>query len=285
MQDFTRQQTYIAADLGHDAFIEHEPHDYERLQIEPLHPIYGQTEQPFTEAMYKFPSLPLFIGKFTMSDEDVTALDLNVLNLMVRKNDRNAKIHLPKAAACIAPLVLQNVNYHRQFFEANADAYVYLTVRVCDYETMYYRNSSAWHVDGYQGARAARLRVEQNMLWSNVNPTQFSIQPYFCEGINPRVHDINEFFQRTTLETSAVSAVRNGVYFMNPYHVHRVCPERFDGKRVFVRVNFSPVLIEDPRNTENPHFPQYRFQPRMDVRNFLHAYDVDEVAGSGFCFP
>ncbi|NTF17869.1 hypothetical protein G6L37_05600 [Agrobacterium rubi] len=282
MQDFTRQQTYIAAHIGNDGFVEHEAHDYERLQIEPLHPIYGQTELPFSEAMYKYPSIPLFVGKFEISTDELAALELNVLNLMIRENSRTAPIHLPKAAESIAPLILQNINYHRQFFEANADAYVYLTVRVCDYETMYYRNSATWHVDGYQGARAVRQRVEQNMLWSNVNPTQFSIQPYFCEGINPRMHDINEFFERKTSEASAISAVRNGIYFVNPYHVHRVCPERFDGKRVFVRVNFSPVLIEDPRSTENPRLPQYRFAKRVDVRNFLHAYEVDEAASSGF---
>jgi hypothetical protein len=281
MQDFSRKQTYIRTDIGDDDFIEHVPHDYHRLQIEPLHPIYRQTEYPFTETMYKFPSLPLFVGKYELSEKDVERIDLNVLNLLIRENDPKAPVYLPRSADPIAPLVLQNINYHRQFFEANADAFVYLTVRVCDYETMYYRSSATWHVDGYQGARGVRQRVEQNMLWSNVNPTQFSVQPYFCEGINPRLHDINEFFDRNANEAYAFSAVENGIYFVNPYHVHRVCPKRFDGKRVFVRVNFSPVVIEDPKNTINPRLPQYRFGDRADVRNFFHAYESDEMRNSG----
>jgi hypothetical protein len=146
---------------------------------------------------------------------------------------------------------------------------------------MYYRNSAEWHIDGYQGARISRHKVEQNAFWSNVNPTQFSVQPYFCEGLNPRIHDINEFFNRNTDEAFAVKGIENGIYFVNPYHVHRVCPEKFEGKRVFVRINFSPVLIEDSTNTVNPCFPDVVFEKREDVRNFLHAYEVDEASNSG----
>lgn len=282
MQDYTRKQTYIAAELSRDDFVEHAPHLYDRVQIEPMHPIYAQTEQTFTETMYKFPSLPLFVGKFELSDEDLRGVDLNVLRMLIRMNDAEGSIYLPKTAAPLSAMILQNINYHRQFFSANADAFVYLTVRVCDFETMYYRNSAAWHIDGYQGARIARHKVEQNAFWSNVNPTQFSLQPYFCEGLNPRIHDINEFFDRTADDAYAVSGVDNGIYFVNPYHVHRVCPEKFDGKRVFVRINFSPVLIEDPSNTVNPCFPEIRFPKREDVRNFLHSYEIDEVRSNGF---
>jgi hypothetical protein len=281
MQDYTNKQTYIAAGLTRDDFREHVPHVYDRIQIEPLHPIYQQTEQPFTETMFKYPTLPLFVGKFELDPNEIDGLELNVLRMMIRKNDEKASVFLPKAADPIAPLILQNINYHRQYFGENADAFIYLTMRVCDYETLYYRNSEEWHIDGYQGARIARHKVEQNALWSNVNPTQFSLQPYFCEGINPRIHDINEFFNRNTDEAFAVKGVENGIYFINPYHVHRTCPEEFQGKRVFVRINFSPVLIEDPTNTVNPCFPEMVFEKRADVRNFLHAYEINETVGSG----
>lgn len=281
MQAYTDKQIYITAEMTRADFVEHAPHAYDRIQVEPLHPIYQQTEQPFTETMFKFPTMPLFVGKFALSPEEVDEIALNVLRMMIRTNDRTAPVFLPKAAGPLVPLILQNINYHRQFFASNADAFVYLTVRVCDYETMYYRDSAEWHVDGYQGARIARQKIEQNAFWSNVNPTQFSLQPYFCEGINPRIHDINEFFNRNTDAAFAVKGVQNGIYFVTPYHVHRVCPEKFEGKRVFVRINFSPVLIEDPRNTVNPCFPNVVFEKREDVRNFLHAYEVDETSASG----
>jgi hypothetical protein len=287
MQAYTHKQAYIAADMSRDDFVQHAPHAYDRIQVEPLHPIYQQTEQPFTETMFKFPTMPLFVGKFALTQEEIDVIDLNVLRMLIRSSGRRDPVFLPKAAGPLVPLILQNINYHRQFFTPNADAFIYLTVRVCDYESMYYRNSSEWHIDGYQGARISRHKVEQNAFWSNVNPTQFSLQPYFCEGLNPRIHDINEFFDRNTDEAFAVKGVDNGVYFVNPYHVHRVCPEKFVGKRVFVRINFSPVLIEDPTNTVNPCFPDLVIDKREDVRNFLHAYEVDEAVASGLktCIP
>jgi hypothetical protein len=281
MQDYTRRQTYIPVELSEEDLEEHAPHAYGRIKVDPRHPIYGQTDETFDEAGYRFPTLPLFVGKFSLSREDVEKLDMNVLRLMVRDDDPDGKVVLPKALAPLAPLVLQNVNYHRQFFAGNAACFLYLTVRVCDADTLFYRNSCEWHVDGYQGARVARHRMEQNAFWSNANPTEFSVQPFFLEGINPRLHDINEAFDRLQDPACAVRGVEDGVYFVNPYHVHRTSPERFEGKRVFVRLNFSPVAIEDPTNTVNPAFPQSRCAPREDVRNFLHAYPVDEAACSG----
>lgn len=60
--------------------------------------------------------------------------------------------------------------------------------------------------------------------------------------------------------------------------------EKFDGKRVFIRLNFSPVLIEDFTNTINPLLPQYKFEKRRDVRDFLRGYKLNEVDDSGFHF-
>lgn len=63
--------------------------------------------------------------------------------------------------------------------------------------------------------------------------------------------------------------------------MHRVNHRPFDGKRVFVRINFSPVAIEDPTNTSTPSLPRV-FGKRVDVRNFLSPYRTDERIDSGF---
>ena len=282
MQDHVKRLTYLPADLSESDFEVHAPLRHQRVQIEPGHPMYGQCEEPFSQAMYRYPSLPLFVGKFEVPDEKIAEMDLNVLRLLVRLDDRHASLFIPRALAPVVPLVLQNVNYHRQHFPANADCFVYLTVRVSDHETMFYRDATMWHADGFQGARVPRHRVEQNCFYSNVNPTEFSLQPYFCEGLNPRLHDANEFFDRTTNPAYAIKGVDNGIYFINPYHVHRASPEPFTGRRLFVRLNFSPVLIEDPTSTPNPCHPLAAFEERDDVRNYLHAYGIDERPAYGF---
>jgi hypothetical protein len=281
MQNYTGQQTYIDVKLGKDDFEQVPVPRYARVQVEPLHPIYKHTEVDFSESMLKYPTLPLFVGKFQLAEDHVAGIDANLLRLMIRTNESDSDIFLPKSVSSLAPLILQNINYHRQFFLQNEECFIYLTVRVCDFNALYYKNSADWHIDGYQGARIARHRVEQNMFWSNLNPTEFSLQPFFCEGINPRLHDINDFINRTANEQMAVAGIDNGVYFVTPFHVHRVCPRPFEGKRVFVRLNFSPVLIEDQSNSVNPWFDRIRFPKRYDVRNFLHSYEIDEVANFG----
>ena len=70
---------------------------------------------------------------------------------------------------------------------------------------------------------------------------------------------------------------------INPYNIHRVNKNKFSGKRIFLRLNFSPVLIEDNTNTQNPKVV-YNFKNRVDVRNFLSEYKVNEKPNSGFKF-
>jgi hypothetical protein len=54
MQAYTDKQTYIAAEMTRDDFVEHAPHNYDRIKVEPNHPIYMATNQNFTEAMFRF---------------------------------------------------------------------------------------------------------------------------------------------------------------------------------------------------------------------------------------
>lgn len=73
----------------------------------------------------------------------------------------------------------------------------------------------------------------------------------------------------------------NSSYLVTPYNVHRTNPALFEGNRVFVRLNFSPVEIEDYTNTENPMLKR-KATFRRDVRDFLRTYIIDEFIDSGF---
>ena len=66
--------------------------------------------------------------------------------------------------------------------------------------------------------------------------------------------------------------------------MHRVNPLPFEGKRIFIRLNFSSVLIEDNTNTQNPYFSNLNFEFRRDVRDFLREYNINEKDDSGFIF-
>ena len=163
---------------------------------------------------------------------------------------------------------------------ANNKPYIYITVRTTD-GNCYYQTAQDWHVDGFQGSSADRHIPEQDIVWSNCNPTEFSIQPMFCEGLNPSKHSIVNFFNTNINNDDVYTGVPNGVYLLTPYNIHRVSVEPFLQKRVFVRLTFSPVPIIDATNTPNPCI-EVEERYRRDVRDFLWDYKCDEFVNSGF---
>lgn len=276
MQGYTDYQKYIRTKIGKVAEIE--VPFYERLQIDPEHPIYNNINKNFSQSYFKYPFLPLYMGDFDIPN--VEDCDINVLRLLI-KSPNSKSIFLPESLFMFKDFVLNNINYHANFFDTKNEFFCYLTVRVSNYNDLYYKNSMEWHIDGFQGGRIPRHKVEQNIFWMNKSPTQFLLQPMYCEGLNPSKYDINHFFEKEADERFTFNIKEKALYMINPYNIHRVNKKRFSGKRVFIRLNFSPVLIEDNTNTENSKIV-YNFKNRVDVRNFLSEYRVDEKPNSGF---
>lgn len=281
MQDYIKHLTYIDKDISSKDFATIAVEKYSRVKIDKEHPSYADSAINFTQEKFKYPYLPLYIGQYEIPDSE--EISENVLRLMIRDNNEDSPIILPKSLLKMKDLILDSINYHRQHYCANKDAYIYVTVRSCTYAEMYYKNSSSWHIDGFQGARMEKHIVEQNMFWCNKSPTDFLLQPFFCDGLDPSKHDINHFFDTNANENFLVETQANSIYFVNPYQVHRVNPKSFEGKRVFIRLNFSPVLIEDYTNTQNPLLSS-TIEKRRDVRDFLRNYPIDESIDSGFSF-
>ncbi len=277
MQNYIKNINYLNQELTEGEIVYCET--YSRLLIDENHPSYADSKNMFSQEKYKYPYLPLYLGQYEI--ENVENIDVNVLRLLIRLNDEKAPLHIPAELMDLEDFLLDNINYHRQHYSENKNAFIYLTVRICDYENIYYDNSKTWHIDGFQGSKIKRHIVEQNVIWSNKCPTEFLLQPMFCEGLNPSRHDINDFFDRNAKEEFRFKSLENGLYFMNPYNIHRVNSEKFEGKRVFIRLNFSPVEISDKTNTVNPMLKREVIKSR-DVRDFLNSYVIDEIEASGF---
>jgi len=247
---------------------------YNRLKIDPHHPSYHDAGVVFDQERFKYPYLPLYMGQY---DIDVNAVNLNVLRLIISQEGYD--IIIPEQFEPLKEFIMAQCNYHRQHYPKNNKPYIYITIRTTDGDC-YYQTAQDWHVDGFQGGSSDRHIPEQDIVWSNCNPTEFTLQPVFCEGLNPNKHNIVNFFNETIEENDIYTAVENGVYLMTPYNVHRVSTEKFEGKRVFIRLTFSPVPILDKTNTPNPCIPMVNY--RHDVRDFLWDYKSDEFAHSGF---
>ncbi len=276
---YTKTLTFKSASLSEGIVIEVPA--YHRLQLDPEHPSYHDAEMMFSQRRYQYPYLPLYLGRYVLPE--VENIDVNVLRVLIRLNDHQAPVYLPKELLMFQELILQNINYHRQYYPANKDAFVHVTIRSCPYEAMYYKNSQTWHVDGFQGSRVDRHLVEQDILWSNVSPTEFLLQPMFCANLDPSRFDINAFFEAQHDPRYVVQTHPNAVYLATPYNIHRVQVKPYEGQRVFFRLTFSPVEIEDPTNTVNPMLKR-SYAARQDVRDFLEPYPIDESPGSGFMF-
>lgn len=282
MQNYIENVKYLNTELNTSDIIEIPVPLYERLQIEPEHPSYNDAHLDFNQNKYKYPYIPLYLGDYDIPD--VEDIDLNVLRLMIRENSEHNSIYLPKKLLPFKNFILENINYHNKYYSINKNCYIYITVRSSNYDNLFYQNSSTWHIDGFQGSRIKRHIIEQDAFWCNKSPTDFLIQPFFCENLNPSKHDITDFFEKNANLNYLLKTKAKSTYFVNPYNIHRVNKEKFEGKRVFIRLNFSPVLIEDFTNTINPIFSKYIFPKRRDVRDFLGSYKIDEKIDSGFDF-
>ena len=247
------------------------------LQVDPAHPSYMDHARQFDHEGFKYPYLPLFLGKRQI---DVSGINLNVCRMMIME-EGSTFIHLPVELLPLEDFISDQITYQRQYYPKNANSFVYITIRTTEGDC-YYQNSQTWHIDGFQGARLNRHVPEQDVIWSNIIPTEFLVQPFFLDGLNPAKHDINEYFQKNANPGAVYSGVENGVYMMTPYNVHRVANGDYTKKRVFIRLTFSPVIIADPTNTPNPDLEGYKFKPRNDVRNRLWEYEQDELRANGF---
>lgn len=281
MQNYISTLKYIENNLSPGEIIEC-PH-YDRFIIDPFHPSYRDSHEDFTQSKFKYPYIPLYMGDYNIPEIEHEGYDVNVLRLLIRNNDSQSDIYLPKELLSLKEFILQQINYHRQHYDENKECFIYITIRTSTYDNLFYKNSCTWHIDGFQGSRINRHIVEQDIFWCNKNPTQFLIQPMFCEYLDSSKHDINEFFEKQSDERFIIDTQPNKIYLATPYNIHRVNILPFEGKRVFIRLNFSPVEIEDFTNTINPMLVR-EYQKRRDVRDFLREYIIDEKVDSGVIF-
>lgn len=250
-----------------------------RLCIDPDHPSYSDANQVFNTERYKYPYLPLYLGQYHIPTDNI---NVNVLRLLIKRPDNNT-IHIPTEVLPFKDFIVDQINYHQQYYSSNKDCFVYITIRTTEPNQCYYETAKEWHVDGFQGSRIKPHLIEQDIIWCNVNPTEFTLTPMFLENINVSKFNVLDYMNRS-VEGQSYSGVENGVYVVTPYNIHRVTNQPFTKKRVFVRLTFSPVIIDDATNTPNPMLPQ-ETSDREDIRNYFSSFNFNrdtELLNAGF---
>lgn len=209
---------------------------------------------------------PPCLGDFYLYNLD--EINVNVLRLLI-KSQNSCSLHLPKELEKFRYLICKCAEEYSKMFMDFKETFVYITIRTC-FEN-YYRNSSDWHIDGFQGTRIARHKPEVNLIWANSYGTEFAMRKFQVQDFDYTKYNINTHFNKIAELDKNLNIFRcepNQIYMMDPYMIHRAPFCDFSTKRVFVRINFSPVEIPDWTNTVNPMLPMH-YEKRTDIRDLL----------------
>lgn len=263
MTKYTDQITYIQQDLSFGEIFTTNAFPI----IQNKHPIQYRAFNKFDHEHYKYPSLPLFLG---IDDIDVDNINVNVLRLLISEPKYANDIYLPKELMSIKDFILSKYNYWFHLFN-NFTPYIYLTVRtITDIDNNNHETAKVWHVDGFQGTRINRHLPEQSILWSNILPTEYLLQPFDLEDFDYSKYNVHNYFDFHAKQENIYVGEEKGSYVIDPYTIHRATnkPLPQNKKRVMIRITFSQVEIPDHTNTINPMLPK-TYCYRDDVRNNL----------------
>lgn len=229
----------------------------------PNNPVYKRAHDIFNQEAYMYPAPPIFLGKrqVTLPNDDIYALRLLI-------KEPKSDFIIPQRMAFLKAIIQESASYQQSHFPDFEDRFAYLTVRSGALKSV---NEDRFHVDGFQGISVPRHIPEQNYVWADSYPTTFSLQPYFVEQLDPAQHNFQDYFDEHTKNSNLFSVEAEGLYIIDPYHVHarQIIPE--GTQRSFFRICYSPVEIRDDTNTPNPYLPRDPYN-REDIRNQLTPY-------------
>jgi hypothetical protein len=220
----------------------------------------------FDHKYYKEVLPPLLVGDYQLDSNTMTDFNVNVLRMVLKKKGE-LSIHLPLELLPIETLIINCIEHYATTFNDFIDNFIYITIRCAD-KINYYKNSSTWHVDGFQGARLTRHSPEISYIWSNNNPTQFTLEEYELSTFDYTKYNIHNYFKNYSRMDNLFMCDPNKIYLIDPYMVHRAPTTDFTDKRIFVRINMLNIEIEDYTNTVNPMLPMH-YPTRIDVRDNL----------------
>lgn len=143
-------------------------------------------------------------------------------------------------------------------FDAN---YIYLTVKHLPVRAGSYITRPGWHADSFGND-------DMTYIWSNVVPTEFSIQPFILSqdcDLSLKQMEEQAVFVTTYPDKSLLR--------LDQFCIHRPGPVLEDCVRTFVKITFSKRIFALEGNSKNPLLPtDWVYQPRRKERN--HPWGV-----------
>jgi len=126
-------------------------------------------------------------------------------------------------------------------------------------------NRPGWHIDGFMS------NGDINYIWSDMNPTQFAVQPFM--NIPYDDQESMEEIERQVNPEDIQTYTDGDLLRLDEEVVHRVNPEPEPGDRSFVKITVSDHQFASKGNSYNYLLPPYnwKMKKRELERNLDHA--------------
>ena len=221
--------------------------------------MYKRAGEIFNQEEYLLPpTKPICLG-----EKHVENFELYILRLLIK--EPNSCYVLPKILKPILHLIRETDSYQRKYFPLYDERFVYVTVRSGIVRS---NNDDIFHADGFQSFSVPRHEPEQTYIWCDNYGAEFLYQSFDVRKLDSMKHNAHEYFNRKADLTKLFTLKPKHLYVFDPYQIHRRAFVPPGEKRMFVRINFSPVEIRDNSNTVNPNLIRGPYD-HTDIRNKL----------------
>jgi hypothetical protein len=237
----------------------------------PHAPVWQRLGQPFDRTHFLAAHPPVQLGHLM----DVGVKEAEGVRAYLRTPIKAAgtdTVQIPTEMAPILPVIEHALETFAAWYPDWTNRHVHVTWEAGWVEEGTTQRVPGWHVDGFQGVRQAPHASEASVLWADALPTQYCVQPFFLDHLDPSRHNVQDAMVNQAQETNAYTGLPAGLYLIDPYCVHRAAVAPARTWRNFVRVTVADVRLDDPGNTRNVGLKGPQETPaRLEVRDRLFA--------------
>jgi len=240
-------------------------------QVDAWSPIYRDIKEPFNNAKYTAPRLPVDLGPVEMK---LIKECPRVLRTTI-KPAGTLEVRLPQELAAVEAIVKRLLYYEYMINPDLKDFHAHLTLDHGLVEAGKTQRFPGWHGDGLQGGKfKEKLVCEHSYIGASSCPTELCLQPFFVEHLNEDLYNFFKAFDQQALESNVYRVLPNHVYLFDPYIVHRTPTITEDTERAFIRLTIANQELAIEYNTLNPMWDEVRPETKLDIRDFVLPPDV-----------
>lgn len=239
--------------------------------INPNNILYRTLFEPFDVEQYLYPRLPVDMGYWDVEglmNHEVP----NVLRLPIKNPGTQFKI--PQELAPLLKLIDRVANYDKRINPHFDKAFCHITFDLSDVEPGQYHRFPGMHGDGFQGSKLTpKILPEHSYILVTDPATEVCLQPFFLKHLDEAKH--NEFLECDSQAHPAniYRTLPGHLYLIDPYIVHRTPKITKKVRRLFIRITFTFLELEHPKNTVNPMLEPYEYEDRIDIRDNLAPFN------------